>query len=406
MRADDQDQIRWEARQGAGHGALASSGHPRRRTLLRGAALACAAPPLLLGFQGVSAQTRAGSAPAPRVTQLLDMSPSQQELSRDYSTGLRLAFAQLKEAQPQLPQLTTVETDGSPGAVAEALRAVAQDGSQLALLGTVGETTALHAMDQIQRQDLRLAHIGPWLFDTRHDADTRLLTFLASREQQLRYAMQSLAAAGVGELALVYPDARMAQDMAGATQALVTGMAMKMRVIAPAYGQGLQAFASRLPAATPFHLVFMGTSVELAEFVRGLGAHGMQRIVVCLTGVDPNTFTQLVPDNRVPVVFTQGVPNPRTGRVPLVLSYRQALARYFDEAPSPVSLAGYVVGRYAAQMFARLGSTPTRAQVLTEVQQRRAVGIDEWPLAFDKSGRGSAYVAQMLLNTRGKFVGS
>lgn len=384
--------------------------HPiQRRTWLRGAALASAAVPML-GLQGASAQTRAPgtptSAPAPRVAQLLDMSPSQQELSRDYSTGLRLAFAQLKQAQPQLPQLVTVETDGTPGAVAEALRAVAQDNSQVALLGSVGESVAVHAMAQIEKQDLRLAHIGPWLFDTRHDADTRLLTLLASREQQLRYALQSLAVAGVSELALVFPDARMAQEMAGATQALATGMAMKMRAIAPAHGQALQAFAAKLPAGVPFHLVFMGTSVELAEFVRGLGARGTQRIVVCLTGVDPNTFTQLVPNNRVPVVFTQGVPNPRTGRVPLVLSYRQALARFFDEAPSPVSLAGYVAGRYAAQMFARLGSMPTRSQVLAEVQQRRAVGIDDWPLAFDTSGRGSAFVAQMLLNTHGQFVGS
>lgn len=128
--------------------------------------------------------------------------------------------------------------------------------------------------------------------------------------------------------------------------------------------------------------------------------------MICLTSVDPTTFTQLVPDNRVPVVFTQGVPNPHSGRVALVRRYRQALSRFFDEAPSPVSLAGYLTGRYAAQMFARLGATPTRAQVLAEVQQRRRATLDEWPLAFESSGRGSRFVAQMLRNTRGQFIGS
>lgn len=378
-----------------------------RRGLLQTAALAGAAP-LWSGASAAQAQTRPGAAPqpAPRVTQLLDMSASQQELSRDYSTGVRLAFAELKQAQPLLPQLATVETDGSAASVADALRSVAQDASQLALLGTVGEALALQAVGHIQRENLQLAHIGPWLFDTRHDADTRLLTFFASREQQLRYALQSLAAAGVGELALAYPDARMAKEMAAATQALATGLGVKMRSIAPAAGQGLQDFAARLPAGTPFYLVFMGASVELAEFVRGLGTRGAQRLVVCLTGVDPTTFTQLVPDNRVPVVFTQGVPNPHSGRVPLVRGYRRALSRFFDEAPSPVSLAGYVTGRYAAQMFARLGATPTRAQVLAEVQQRRGATLDDWPLAFESSGRGSSFVAQMLLNTRGQFIGS
>ena len=166
-----------------------------RRGLLQTAAWAGAATAFP---SGALAQARPGAGlqpPAPRVTQLLDMSASQQELSRDYSTGLRLAFAQLKAAHPHLPQLVTVETDGSAASVAEALRNVAQDASELALLGTVGESLALQAMGQIQREDLRLAHIGPWLFDTQHDADPRLLTFFASREQQLRYAMQSLPAA-------------------------------------------------------------------------------------------------------------------------------------------------------------------------------------------------------------------
>ena len=376
--------------------------------MLRAAVLGGASALSLLASSAARAQARPAAAPQPalRVTQLLDMSASQQELSRDYSTGVRLAFAQLKASQPLLPQLVTVETDGSAGAVAEALRGITVDSTQLALLGTVGESLALQTMAVMQREDYRLAHIAPWLSDSRHDDDARLLTLFASREQQLRYALRSLAVAGVGELALAFPHARMAQDMAAATQKLAADLGVKVRSIAPAAGQTLQDLAARLPAGTPFYMVFMGASVEMAQFVQGLGARGAQRIVVCLTGVDPTTFTQLVPNARVPVVFTQGVPNPHSGRVPLVRSYRQALARYFDEAPSPVSLAGYVAGRYAAQLFGRLGATPTRAQVLAEVQQRRAASIDEWPLAFGTQGRGSSFVEQVLLNAHGQFVGN
>ncbi|MFT4265938.1 MAG: hypothetical protein QM586_01750, partial [Xenophilus sp.] len=366
-------------------------------------AAACAAAGLV---HGPAAQPQPQPRAALRVTQLLDMSASQQELSRDYSTGVRLAFAQLRPSQPQLPQLVTLATDGSDAGVQEAVRAVSEDASQLALLGTVGESLALRAMAAMQGGRVEMAHIAPWLSDTRHDRDPRLLPLFASREQQLHYALHNIASMGVGELALVYPEADAARRMAGDAEALASSLRVKVRVLAPAPGQALAAFAARLPAEAPFFLVFVGASVELAQFTSGLGMRGARHQLVCLSGVDPATYTQLVSGPRVPVVFTQVVPNVHTGRVPMVRAYRQALSRLFDEQPSPVSLAGYVAGRYAAQVFARLGGAPTRAQVLAETGQRRATSIDEWPLNFASGGRGSSFVDQVLLNAKGDFVGT
>jgi hypothetical protein len=91
--------------------------------------------------------------------------------------------------------------------------------------------------------------------------------------------------------------------------------------------------------------------------------------------------------------------------VQVVRAYRDALARLFDEPPSPISLAGYLAGRYAAAVLAGIEPNAGRARVLAEFQRRRPIQLDGWQVAFDESGRGSTYVSQLLLNAQGSFVG-
>jgi len=148
----------------------------------------------------------------------------------------------------------------------------------------------------------------------------------------------------------------------------------------------------------------MGTSIELAQFTRGMGKRVVQRYVVCLADVDTNTFLQLNPGKGVPIIFTQVVPNPLSSRVPVVRAYRDALGRLFDEAPSPVSLAGYLAGRYAATVLAATGPNPTRAKVLAEFQRRRPIELDGWRVEYTNNGRASSFVSQTLLNVQGNFI--
>jgi hypothetical protein len=379
--------------------------HPARRRFLRCAAgaatlAACITHPALS-----IAQPRAADAAAPRVTQLLDMSPEQQELSRDYATGIRLAFAELRKANRPVPLLNTVETDGTPAAARNAIQLIRNDASQVALLGTAGEALALASLQEAAQARLDIAHVAPWLADSQFDADARLFALFASREEQIRYVLKNLATMGVTELGMVYPSAAQAQALQAGSEAIGARLQVKVRSLTVPAGQDIARYASQLPANAPFFLIFMGASVELAQFTRGLGQQGRQRYVVCLADVDTNTFLQLNPGKSVPIIFTQVVPNPQSSKVPVARAYRDALQRLFDEAPSPVSLAGYLAGRYAATVLAGAGPSPTRAKVLAEFQRRRVVELDGWRVDFGEKGRASSFVSQTMLNTRGSFVG-
>jgi hypothetical protein len=340
-----------------------------------------------------------------RVTQLLDMSPDQQQLSRDYSTGIRLAFAELKKAGLPVPQLSSVETDGSAAATRAALQVIKDDPAQVALLGTAGEGLALASLQESARLKMDIAHVAPWLADPQLDADPRLFALFASREEQIRYVLKTLSVVGVSELGLVYPSQQHADTMQAGMSVIADRLQLKTRSLVIPKGQDITAFAAKLPANAPFFLMFMGGSIELALFTQGLGARNLQRYVLCLSDVDTNTFMQLNPGKKVPVIFTDVVPNPHTSKLPVVRAYRVALQRLFDEAPTPVSLAGYLAGRYAATVLAAAGAGATRARVLAEFQRRRPLELDGWHLAYGAQGRASSFVSQTMLNTSGNFVG-
>ncbi|MDB5730899.1 MAG: amino acid/amide transporter substrate-binding protein family, partial [Variovorax sp.] len=231
-----------------------------------------------------------------------------------------------------------------------------------------------------------------------------LFAIFASREEQLRHVLKNMAGMGVTELGLVYPTPAQAQALQPSTSAFAARLQLKTRALTVPAGEDIERYASRLPPDAPVFLVFMGQSIELALFTRGLGQRGSQRYVVCLSDVDTTTFLQLKPAKAVPVIFTQVVPNPRAGKVGVVRSYRAALQRLFDEAPSPVSLAGYLAGRYAAAVLAGAGPNPTRARVLAEFQRRRPLELDGYHLEFARDGRASRYVSQTLLNAQGNFI--
>ena len=89
----------------------------------------------------------------------------------------------------------------------------------------------------------------------------------------------------------------------------------------------------------------------------------------------------------------------------MVRHYRHLLRQLFDEAPSHISLAGYLAGRYAAQVLQRMRSAYTRSNVLAEFRRRPAIDLDGYRFDFTLKDRGSAYVTQTLLTREGKLIG-
>ena len=367
----------------------------RRRSLLAGLAL-----PSLASW-ALPATAQPGS--SARLVQLIDTSASQQELSRDYATGLRLAWASEPDKRSR-PVLQTVNVDGSPAAVREALASLAADPSVLGLVGTCGDKLAVQVQAELRSQGLRLAHLAPWMADSRHDSDANLSCLFASRGTQLQQALSAVRGMGLDELCVLYGSAQEQSVYDAQVAAIAEGLNLRLKRLTGDPSTPLSAMAPRLPASSAMVLC-LGTSAELALLTQGMAARKDKRFVVGLGDVDVPSLQQLAPGAGVPVILTQVVPNPYRSPLPLVGDYRALLKRLFDETPSPISLAGYIAGLYALNLTREAGSNPSRDSLLTQVGRRSTLTLGGWRVDFRDDRRGSRYVTQTLIAQDGRLIG-
>jgi hypothetical protein len=88
-----------------------------------------------------------------------------------------------------------------------------------------------------------------------------------------------------------------------------------------------------------------------------------------------------------------------------VLDYRAALRRLYDEAPSPLSLAGHIAGLCALETCRRCGPALGRTALAAEVRRRAPMTLGGFRLDFNDGRRGSGFVAHTLLRPDGSLAG-
>lgn len=336
------------------------------------------------------------------VAQIVDLSPAQQDISRDFLVGARVAWQVFNRAgglKGRAVEHLALETDGGASGVRAALDQARQLPTCLALSGTVSAPVAATVDTLLQGPGPDIAHIAPWLHDAPpEDRDSHPI--FATRQAQIAHALKSLAGVGMRELGVVFGTEADEQRQLSAVRAMAGTLGLKLVVYA---AQGdTQQLARRLGADTPAVLLFVGGTPELARFALGLERQARQRYVVALGDVNPLTLQQLGAARQTPLIVTQPVPLI-SASLPLVRAYREALGRLYDEPASPHGLAGYIAARYTQEMLTGLDGTPTRTAVREAL--RRRPRVDLGGLTVGPPGRVPAYVTQSMLTPDGRLIG-
>lgn len=374
--------------------------HWLQASALTGLALAT---PLLHAQPRSAAKAQTQTDGALCIAQVADMSPAQQDISRDFVIGSRAAW-QAFNAQGGLHgqpvQHWVLETDGSAASLQAAWNQAQRHGGCVALSGCVGHPAAAQLSDwQAQPSGNPLAQIAPWLHSRTAPAASELVfDIFSDYPAQIRHALQTMLIAGVQEMGVVYGNRQLEQQSAPAIRQVA--QAMRLRTHTLADGQ-----PSRISPPQPL-ILFVGGTPELHAFTRQLVLPpGRQCYVLALADVNLQVLAQLgALPRHVSVIATQTVPL-LSASLPVVRAYRAALARLYDEAPTAQGLAGFIAARYSAELLSSIQGPLSRASVLAALRRRPDANVGGFRVAFQEQKRSSRFVTQTMLTADGRIVG-
>ncbi len=377
------------------------SGITRRNLLVSATACALAAPSVILA-QSSKPKTGANTL---SVAQIVDTSPEQQDVSRDFLVGSRAAWQTINThggVKGRLIQHITIEVDGSEASIRSAIESIRNLPSCVALTGTAGERAAIALVRSLRRETFEIAHVAPWLQNSDQEVDSSTFPIFASRQEQILHAIKSLVNMSVTDVGVVYASQQEQNLYRSDVEQTATQLKIKLQSYSPT--SNLKQIAQSLPPTAPAILLFVGGTPELMQFTQGIEKQAKQRYVIALADVNPQTLLQMGVAKNTPVITTQIVPLVNAG-LPIVRSYREALARLFDEPPTPLSLAGFIAARYTYEILNTIDAQITRQSVLQTFQKRAPIDLGGYRIKFNAQHRSGTFVTQSMLTPDGRLVG-
>ena len=339
------------------------------------------------------------------VAQLVDFSPAQQDVAKDFLIGSRAAWQDINSRggiRGRPVQHLAVETDGTPASLRTAINSVQDNASCVVLSGSAGDQLASQIAALSRQGGLNMAHAAPWLQNSSLEVDDKTFPIFAARQEQIAHALKNLSVMGIKELGAVYASNRDHTAYHVEVERIAADMQLKLQSF---QGAGdLRLLGQKLTPRTPAVLLFVGGTPELAQFTQGLEKQARQRYIVALADVNLQTMLQMGAARNTPVIATQPVPMVNAS-LPVVRSYRETLARLFDEPPAPLSLAGFIAARYTYEVLNEVEGALTRQSALTAFQRRASRDIGGFRISFNAQRRSSTYVTQSMMTPDGRLIG-
>lgn len=339
------------------------------------------------------------------VGQLVDFSAAQQDVSKDFLIGSRAAWQDINARGGIRGRQVThlaLETDGTPAGLRAALSEAMNNPACLVLSGSVGDLLASQVAALSRQGGMDIAHAAPWLQNSSLEVDDKTFPIFASRQEQIAHALKNLSVMGVKVLGAVYAGVR--EHAAYHQEVERIAVSLQLGLQSFQGGGDVRQLGLKLTPGTPAVLLFVGGTPELAQFTQGLEKQSRQRYVIALADVNLQTLMQMGSARGTPVIATQAVPMVNAS-LPVVRQYRETLARLFDEAPNPLSLAGFIAARYTFEVLNAMEGPMTRPAVLSSFQQRANINVGGFRVAFNPQRRSGTYVTQSMMTPDGRLIG-
>jgi ABC-type branched-subunit amino acid transport system substrate-binding protein len=339
------------------------------------------------------------------IAQIVDTTAQQQDVSKDYLIGSRAAWQEINAKgglQGRPVKHLSIEADGTATSLKAALDSAQSITTCIALSGTAGDRTAQALTSLLRAERSGLAHVAPWLQNASNELDDTTFAIFADRQAQISHIVKSLSLVGTKELGVIYASVQEHDLYAADVERIAKSMSIKLVTSPP--GHDLKIVGQKLSANSPAVQLFVGGTPELAELTKGLEQQTLQRFVLALADVNLQTMKEMGIARKTPIFAAQTVPMINSS-MPIVRAYRTAMAKFFDEPPTPLSLAGYIAARYTFEVLNKVGRGLNSQTALAAFQKREPIDVGGFRVSYNAMQRGSQFVTQSMLTKDGYTLG-
>ncbi len=381
-----------------------------RRTVLKNLSLLATSVsfpfiPITHGFAQSNRNVNGSGAAVWDIVQIVDTSTLQQDVSKDFLIGARAAWQSINQKgglQGQPVRHVVLEVDGTQASARKAFIAAQSSGSCLVISGTTGDTTSQFITQWLQDEASQLAHVAPWLQNSERVVGHKTFAICADRQTQISHAAAYWAGFGVKEFGVIY--ASTLEQSAHRQEIERIGKELRIKIIHMPVQDDLQIQGQTLVTGAPSVQIFIGGTPELIALVQGLEAQKRTSVIMGLSDINLQTIQQLGIAKTTTIIVAQSVPVV-TSPLPIVQAYRAAMARFFDEPPTPLSLAGFLAARYTYEVLSRVSRPLSRLAAFNAFAQREPIDLGGYKINYRGTSRGSQYVTLSMLGQAGKTIG-
>lgn len=304
-------------------------------------------------------------------------------IGRDMRAGLLAAFGEVNAAggvQGRRLVLKSLDDGYEPDLALKNTRQLIEEEEVFALAGYVGTPTARQSLPLIFKTGIPL--IGPFTgagFLRRHTY-TNIINLRASYAQETESWINYLTTdLGLKRIAILFQDDSFGRSgLAGVRAALEK---RQLRLAARGtYARNLTAVHSALftiRRAHPEAVVMVGAYRPCAEFIRLAHSLDFKPRFVNISFVGAQALADQLQELGDGVIVSQVVPSPWDGKLPVVKSYQEAMARMQSKPVYGfVSLEGYLTGRLIAVALEQVEGELTRSSFLEAFYRTGQIELD------------------------------
>lgn len=344
------------------------------------------------------------------IGQSIDLSGPQGDIGKDYLAGAKVYFDYINAnggINGRRISHLAVDNQGS----AERSQQITRDflGRQRvdALFGYFGQDSVEGVLHNGELKRAKVAVVAPLSgIDAGPEADN-VFFVRASYATEARKLVEYFVAQKITRFAAVY-----ARNSYGNASLAAVENELKNRRLSlmskHAVGQDgaeIDAAAKAIATANPQAIIVVLETLPAAQFVRAYRQLDKAAYILGLSLVNPVTLFELAGQDAGGTMLAQVVPHPRDWQVPVVMEHEKIMKTYRDEAPSYISLEGFIAAKLLVGALKSASREATPEQILLALKETRKLDVGGFALDFSaQKNRGSGYVDINLLNRKGRMM--